>query len=272
MSSASAMAMAGVAATRALYLDDDNALAHAALGNVYRERRDWKKAENEYEQALAIDPDSALILEDYVQFLLYIGRNKEALKYAQHMAQLEPNVAYIVDSLATALLQTGELEEGVKVLRRVRALDLRYSSPHSKAIAALVFSGHPEEARQFFQESIVLGFDFGKETTAQINWLVEPGHFKMPPNGPDAGNMQIEVWAASKNIDEYLSYRARRISWHRINDGYDNFNPHNDYMFSDPRFKKFLVDLGLVDYFWATGKWPDVCRPISDDDFECGST
>jgi hypothetical protein len=34
------------------------------------------------------------------------------------------------------------------------------------------------------------------------------------------------------------------------------------------RFKKFLRDTGLVDYWRARG-WPDLCRPVGADDFEC---
>ena len=41
-----------------------------------------------------------------------------------------------------------------------------------------------------------------------------------------------------------------------------------------PGFKDLMRDVGLVDYWRATGKWADSCRPISsgtggDDDFEC---
>jgi hypothetical protein len=35
-----------------------------------------------------------------------------------------------------------------------------------------------------------------------------------------------------------------------------------------PEFKELLVKRGLVDYWRATG-WPDVCRPIGENDFDC---
>lgn len=34
------------------------------------------------------------------------------------------------------------------------------------------------------------------------------------------------------------------------------------------RFKKFLRDAGLVEYWRARG-WPDLCHPTTGDDFEC---
>jgi tetratricopeptide (TPR) repeat protein len=37
---------------------------------------------------------------------------------------------------------------------------------------------------------------------------------------------------------------------------------------TDPAFKGFVTDLGLVAY-WREAGWPDKCRPLGDDDFEC---
>ena len=36
----------------------------------------------------------------------------------------------------------------------------------------------------------------------------------------------------------------------------------------DQRFKDLLMELGLVDYYRENG-WPDYCRPVGDEDFEC---
>jgi TolB-like protein/class 3 adenylate cyclase len=35
-----------------------------------------------------------------------------------------------------------------------------------------------------------------------------------------------------------------------------------------PRFKEFVREIGLVDY-WDEFGWPDLCRPLDNDDFEC---
>jgi TolB-like protein len=45
--------------------------------------------------------------------------------------------------------------------------------------------------------------------------------------------------------------------------------PYETDLHADPRFKQILRDLGLVDYFRASGKWPDICKPVGKDDFEC---
>jgi TolB-like protein len=38
---------------------------------------------------------------------------------------------------------------------------------------------------------------------------------------------------------------------------------------SDPRFKNMLRDVGLADYFRASGNWGDFCKPVGTEDFEC---
>jgi adenylate cyclase len=35
-----------------------------------------------------------------------------------------------------------------------------------------------------------------------------------------------------------------------------------------PRFKEYMKEIGLVDY-WKRFGWPDLCRPVGDDDFVC---
>ena len=35
-----------------------------------------------------------------------------------------------------------------------------------------------------------------------------------------------------------------------------------------PRFKEIVREIGLVDY-WKEYGWPDLCRPVGDDDFVC---
>jgi hypothetical protein len=38
---------------------------------------------------------------------------------------------------------------------------------------------------------------------------------------------------------------------------------------AQPGFKELMREAGIVDYWRASGKWGDFCKPVGDDDFEC---
>ena len=35
-------------------------------------------------------------------------------------------------------------------------------------------------------------------------------------------------------------------------------------------FHQYVMQAGLVDYWRQSGKWGEMCRPLGEDDFECG--
>jgi hypothetical protein len=51
---------------------------------------------------------------------------------------------------------------------------------------------------------------------------------------------------------------ALRMVWHEFNAP----------VRKTERFNKLMRDAGVVDYWRARG-WPDLCRPVGVDDFEC---
>ena len=38
---------------------------------------------------------------------------------------------------------------------------------------------------------------------------------------------------------------------------------------TEPGFKALVKDMGLADYWRATGNWGEFCRPVGENDFEC---
>ncbi len=62
------------------------------MGNYLLEQYEWAAAQDYYERALKLDPDSTDIMEDYSNMLLYSMQVDEALKVADRMIDLDPFV------------------------------------------------------------------------------------------------------------------------------------------------------------------------------------
>jgi eukaryotic-like serine/threonine-protein kinase len=79
------------AAQRALDHDPRSAeaLGLMALVNVHY-RWDWKAAQQEFEQALALAPSNAQVHHDYAHFLLAVGRSKESAVETERARALDP--------------------------------------------------------------------------------------------------------------------------------------------------------------------------------------
>ncbi len=79
------------AAENALRLSSDLSEAHVSLAHVLLLHDwDWRRAEEEYQRAIALDPNSAQAHNGYVEILQAEGRTEEAVREAEQAGQLDP--------------------------------------------------------------------------------------------------------------------------------------------------------------------------------------
>jgi hypothetical protein len=78
------------------------------------------------------------------------------------------------------------------------------------------------------------------------------------------------VYAYVGALDRVLDDPERRVgSRSAIGPSLDVlWQPESAPLRKTERFKKFVRDAGLVDY-WRERGWPDLCRPMGTDDFIC---
>ena len=86
------------AAESALRLSNDLSEAHVSLGNLLvLHDWDWRGAEEEYQRAISLDPNSAQAHSLYSNLLQVQGRTSEAVREAEKAAQLDPaNLSFAV--------------------------------------------------------------------------------------------------------------------------------------------------------------------------------
>ena len=138
------------AAEMALSLDPDLSDAHVRLGLVHMYDHDREAALEEYEKALALEPNNPLALA--VMASIWVeGRLDEAINWYRKAAIVDPLTTTWPNNMATLLIKAGRLDEAEEALRT--ALDLSPDSFHAPRNLAIVFflRGQLDEALELIQ-------------------------------------------------------------------------------------------------------------------------
>ncbi len=111
-------------ADRALALDPSIGLAHAARGTMHFNNWRGELARLEADQALRLSPNDPWVLEFYRNIERYaLGRREEALRYAEHAAELDPNSYRVFQTLGGTLHGAGRHAEANEALQECFAID-----------------------------------------------------------------------------------------------------------------------------------------------------
>ena len=147
---ASLAQLAESTAERALSLDDDLAVAHAALGLVHLRRNEWIAAREQFDRALTLDSNDAAALEGLGCLLVDAGRNAAARPIVERAVTLQPRNIGALECLAYARLGTNE-EKSTDDTR-----DAVAQSPAAARVEALaaILSGDTDSARQLLRDSL----------------------------------------------------------------------------------------------------------------------
>jgi hypothetical protein len=80
--------------------------------------------------------------------------------------------------------------------------------------------------------------------------------------------MQISLWAAYLGDPEFsMDVMEKGLSMDCFG-VFQAWYPTMKKVRQLPRFKKYVKDIGLVDY-WNRFGWPDMCHKLDNGDFEC---
>lgn len=141
------MPQAQTAATRALTLDPAVAEAHTALG-IYHEfyTWDWKAAENELQEALALDPNNPDTLHFYGHYLQAVGRSDDAVPVLKRALDRDPLALVINAEYGNALYYARRYQEAVEAMRKTLDMDRGFTFAAWGEAQALERLGRVDEA------------------------------------------------------------------------------------------------------------------------------
>lgn len=267
MESAGAYAKAFIAAQKALILDPNSIEALGALANVYRTRLQWHEAGQAYLKALSLDPDSPVILEDYVEFLLAVGKVGDALPLAKKLVDLEPQVPIYLHALVMTYWAMGDFTAALPVAEKEYALGPDLMFMVTEYTQVLWLNGQRAKAREIVAESDALSAAIRENIETWFD-AREKGLEGLTPEQVKIALSDPLILCYLNQKDKFFALLSERVKLGWWGDFFTFFPETAPYR-ETPEFKKHMEELKLVEY-WRRDGWGDYCKPVGDEDFSCG--
>jgi TolB-like protein len=236
----------------------------------------WSEAQAVADVAEASAPTSA----NLCAYGIYVGRLKESVTCLERIRQADPlsigpslNLQVVLDMVGRPAEAQAEYERGRKLVGDHGIEDsfalIRLWKRKDAQLAAIkaqfgVLLNDPTAVTPFMRTVAERPDDKGAALAAVRQAFADPARQNSP-------SMITVALYADHFGDEDIALAALRRAFvdHREIAFFLLWYPYETDLHADPRFKQILRDLGLIDYFRASGKWPDFCKPVGKDDFEC---
>jgi len=256
-------------ARRVIALAPDSADGYAMLATLADGEGQRLEALQMREQALQRDPNDPEVMNGYANDLWELGYLKQALEVRERQHLLEPLVPIFNLLRAETLAANGMLEEALRDWLAVRPN--RTAGAWRLVAPAYAQLGRFDEAIDaLVQAGLQHGLGASERTQAEIDAAVQvlrAAANKTAALLPDF-DVNLGPLHAYTNTPERMldwlekDFRAGtlplRVVWW----------PTPSSLRKTERFKTLMRDAGFVD-IWRVRGWPDLCRPIGADDFEC---
>jgi len=264
------------AANKATLLDPNLVTAWTVTGNAHLQRLDLQHARDFLTRAQQLTKNRQV--DDFGIFYTAVGWFDDAIEVLERAVELDPEASVHYSVLGRAYLSNGEVEKGLAALNT--SIKQGYGAAHVNMALFHLMNGDKESAKaelvSVWNKGVFLISTDGAaelETTDFVGTLVD-GYFD-----PDLRAEYVQYLPSEELITLITGSMLLMDSEHLTNWLADStFNryliitylmapPFRD-MLNQPAMKAYINSTGLPD-FWRANKWPDFCRPVGDDDYEC---
>jgi DNA-binding winged helix-turn-helix (wHTH) protein/TolB-like protein/tetratricopeptide (TPR) repeat protein len=243
---------------KALELDDTLANAHASRAMIsFHYEWNWADAEQEFQRAIALNPNDPMVRAWYAMYLGAMGRRDEALREAEEARQLDP-LSPVVGLVSSRILYWNhEYDRAIAGYSKIIELDPQFTSAHTRlGMTYLAKRALPDAVREFEEAEKLSGPNpytegllgyaealSGNVAKAHqvIQKLTERSHHEYVP-ALSIAFIYISLGEREHAL-EWLSYSYQDRSTHMV---YAKVDPLLDPMRSDPRFNALLHQMGLL--------------------------
>jgi DNA-binding winged helix-turn-helix (wHTH) protein/tetratricopeptide (TPR) repeat protein len=243
--------------------------------NQLTARSDLRARLQTVEQGLQAAPDDARLHDEHAHVLSSLGRMADALESARRAVELEPYSPRSRNAFITALAYMGyveaaraELERAARIWPQSQALrdigfrfHLRYGDP---AVALRILAdGHrgmagPTDMFSHMAEALAVARQL--PTPENIQAALDSGRIS-GGWAPGAPFWRLQALGHFDRVDEALAMMADPAVAPQLRGGPEVlFRHHMRSVWLDPRFMRVMHEIGLVDLWRETGRWPDFCR------------
>jgi tetratricopeptide (TPR) repeat protein len=142
--------------THAVKVTENNAGAHAALGICYYDKHADSLAIQEFQKALAIDPNHVVAIMNYGNALMAQRRPAEALTQYRRAVELTPDYPAARSYLGDALMAVGRPDEARAEYQALLELEPDSAVAHQKLGIVYARQGRQEEGLADYQKAVEL--------------------------------------------------------------------------------------------------------------------
>ncbi len=156
-------------ARHALAVTEGNWNAHVLLADWLRERGRAREALEHYEQALAVGPRAATVLNNMGLVLFETRRVDEAVERYREALRIDPAYVQAHNNLARVLSQANRFDEALVHYRRALELDPDFLEAHNNLGADLARRGQLEQAQPHLEAVLRGNPTPGQAVSANVN-------------------------------------------------------------------------------------------------------
>jgi tetratricopeptide (TPR) repeat protein len=216
------------------------------------------------EKAASRAPNSSQIFTDQALALERVGRMDDAVAAARRAAQLDPLSPAIDTQLIMTLAYAGQLDSARQELARAEKAWAGTAALRDALFAFHLRYGDPNLARRYADENWK-GMDLYLEARANpspANVQRIADFVRLFEAHPTSDQMVFASQALAEvgQIDAVFEWFDRMPPSVIARESYVFFRPAFGGVQKDPRFMQFAKRIGLVDYWRASGMWPDFCK------------
>ena len=140
------------------------------LGDLASASKNWGQAVSQYQSALNIQPNNALILNN-LAWAAGQAKSPKAIEYAEKANQLAPDQPAFMDTLAMLLAERGESGKAIDLLRKALLKSPQASAIQFNLAKVLIAAGKKDEARTELDALAKLGDKFPAQ--AEVSQLLK---------------------------------------------------------------------------------------------------